>query len=47
MPLLIHLQAQVNNMVETVIAICEVLGALAAIGIGLTLLAIGMEKIDV
>ena len=34
-------------MVETIIAICEVLGALAAIGIGLTLLAIGMEKIDV
>ncbi len=47
MPLLIHLQAQVNNMVETVIAICEVLGALAAIGIGLTLFGIGIEKIDV
>ena len=47
MPLLIHLQAQVNNMVETIFAICEVLGALAAIGIGLTLLGVGMDKIDV
>ena len=47
MPLLIHLQPQVNNMVETIIAICEVLGALAAIGIGLTLLGIGIEKIGV
>jgi len=34
-------------MVETIIAICEVLGALAAIGIGLTLLGIGIEKIEV
>ncbi len=47
MPLLLHLQAQVNNMVETIFAICEVLGALAAIGIGLTLLGVGMDKIDV
>ncbi len=47
MPLLIHLQAQVNNMIETIFAICEVLGALAAIGIGLTLLGVGMDKIDV
>jgi hypothetical protein len=34
-------------MVETVFAICEVIGALAAIGIGITLLGVGMEKIDV
>ncbi len=47
MPLLIHLQAQVNNMLETIIAICAVIGALAAIGIGITLLGIGMEKIEV
>jgi hypothetical protein len=47
MPLLIHLQARVNNMVETVIAICELLGALAAIGIGLTLIGIAIEKIEV
>ena len=47
MPLLIHLRVQVKNMVETIIAICEVVGAVAAIGIGLTLLGIGMEKIEV
>lgn len=47
MPLLIHLRAQVKNMIETVLVVCEVLGALAAIGIGLTLLGIGMEKIEV
>ncbi len=34
-------------MIETIIAICEVIGALAAIGIGITLLGIGMEKIEV
>ena len=34
-------------MVETIIAICAVIGALAAIGIGITLLGIGMEKIEV
>ncbi len=47
MALLIHLQAQVNKMVETIVASCEVIGALAAIGIGITLLGIGMEKIEV
>lgn len=34
-------------MVETIFAICEVIGALAAIGIGLTLLGIGIDKIEV
>ncbi len=47
MPLLIHLRAQVKNMIETIIAVCEVVGALAAIGISLTLLGIGMGKIEV
>ena len=47
MPLLIHLRAQVNNMVETVIAVCEILGAGAAIVIGLTLFAIAIDKVEV
>lgn len=34
-------------MVELVVTVCEVVGPLAAIVIGLTLLGIAMEKIDV
>jgi hypothetical protein len=34
-------------MAEMVIAVCEILGPLAVIGIGVTLLAISMGKINV
>ena len=34
-------------MLETVITVCAIVGSLAAIGIGITLLGIGMQKIDV
>ncbi len=46
-PSLLHLRAQVNNMAELVIVVCEIVGPLAVIGISLTLLAIAIDKINV
>jgi hypothetical protein len=42
-----QLRVQVIEMVDLVIAVCEIAGPLAVIGIGLTLLAIAMGKINV